>query len=418
MSVSEDEFEALFALASAVSRTAVPKRPHQSRCGSSEATLLRSSVWWTARQLRGLAQARSRTFSRLRKIDSVYIHDHSDRQFERQILRNEFAAFPIHVRRHSSVRAVVGALKCVFRRRSRLSAISDGRPRTVIATLDGLRAFGECEKLIDSRNNRPSAVVLSGDMNPTRLALALMAARHEVPIVLILHDHDSHWRFGNKWLSAFPVQCAVIHDVSNVSDWSIRPSSLCVLPFDEPVAKELGHLESGMVAGVVVDARVNPDQCLKLASELLALSGVNHVLLRPHPKPKLRHWPRDLPERVAYVSSDVGVESLASQIDFAVASGTSAVHVLQRRAVPCFSWTSFYEGSRYADAGLGVPDLPPVPSEGEMGLAAIVARLSRDLLAGGTSLTGAESDSKRAEPMLSVDELLDSIGLQGAQGSN
>ena len=333
---TETEARAFGALARALTASAVG-RPSVSPAPWRDC-LVCASISWAAREMGRTLSQRPSILKGAVRFGRVLVDDHSDQQFRRRVLETDDLGTPVGANHKNSYWSIWGAVWALFRLRRTVLEI---QPESAVfhEVLHGFRCLLEALVLMRNPLHEPSAVVVSADFNQRRLAVALAAQRLGIQVHMVLHDADSLWNFGRDWYCEIQIECAIVHDVRHIEAWTPRPRTVCVLPVKPRWRQRRDGV--GMTAAIVVDARVSPRQCVVLAQELLSLEEVDLVLMRPHPKPKIKSWPIELPNGVTY-ATDTDIDDLASRADFAVGSWTSALRMLLRRGVPCFSWASFY----------------------------------------------------------------------------
>lgn len=281
---------------------------------------------------------------RLEQLGTVLLHDHSDRQFARLVARATGVGLrpvdpsPILTRGLLPTVAVAASVLTNIRR----IGLLDGRfdidvVRTVVKGL--IVVALEAGRFCDSQT-RPRALVLSGDLNPARILLGFAAARAGVPIVLVLHDHGSHWDVGSEWLALLPAEWIVAHQTDHAAGF--EPSSTKVCLFSDLALEVPKRIDAASTVGVVVTAFARPELVMELAEMLLEDEAVARVKIRLHPRSRRADWPESPSDAVSYADPEQDLESFASEIFAAVTDGTSAANRLARLRVPCLAWGGFY----------------------------------------------------------------------------
>ena len=285
--------------------------------------------------------------NRLAQFGSVLVHDHSDRQFARLIAR----ATGVGLRRVEPLPTLTRgvpltvAIALSLLSNARRIGLLDGSygPEFVRTVARGLIVSTlELGRFHDSKT-RPRALVLSGDVNATRLLLGFVARRAGVPIVLVLHDHDSHWDNGAEWLPLLPAEWIVAHQVGHAAEFQPPPRRVCL--FSDLSLEVPKRVDAVSTVGVVVSAFARPEHVMALAEMLVEDESVAHVKNRLHPRSRRTDWPEPPSVAISYADSEQDLESFASEIFAAVTDGTSAANRLARLRVPCLAWGGFYGDS-------------------------------------------------------------------------
>ena len=290
---------------------------------------------------------------RLERVGDVLVHDHSDRQFVRLVAneRNVDVVRVAHTMRFLSARGSIrvqwAAIGAVLRNARRSGLLSGGMHSSHVAELArALVIAGALNKIFADPEQRPRALMVSGDFDLLRAVLGFVATRSSVPMGLVLHDYGSGWGpVAEPWMAAFEFRWVLAHDVSHAARLPTPPGVICLFP-TVAVGRPRG-LTDRLRVGIVVCAVVSTVETLSLASKIAMSPRVERVLVRRHPRSRGSGWSTTLPDGVEYADRDEDVVQFAHEVDVVIASETTARHRLMRAGVPCFWWGGFYRGTQF-----------------------------------------------------------------------
>lgn len=185
------------------------------------------------------------------------------------------------------------------------------------------------------RHQSVTAVVVSGDLIPKRLAIAAAANAEGVPVDLVLNDQDHGRSFHPPRFRGLTFRTAFVFEPHDACRVASPPHSCALVPVT-PTRPNLRARSAGIIIGATTDV----EQTLRVAAWLLGTGEVDEVLVRRHPRDRREQWVAPLPSGVRLTTSGSDLSELADRVLLAICDpATTGTIAALRAGISCFtSW--------------------------------------------------------------------------------